>query len=81
MFMELALLFAPIGATLETMHIWSQENALADALSRLEEGAPLPPVLTKVRRTQVCDSEWRVLGRSAAPLRRPKKPRTSNAFE
>ena len=81
MFMELALIFAPSGATIETMHIWSQENALADAVSRLDEGAVLPPALAKVRRTQLCDGKWRILGHVAAHLRRHKKPRSSVVCE
>jgi len=33
------------------MHIWSENNTLADSLSRLAEGAVLPPLLTKVTRS------------------------------
>ena len=33
-FMEMALIFAPFGASLEAMHQWSEENAKADDLSR-----------------------------------------------
>jgi len=39
-FMEMALIFAPQGSTIEALHIWSEENALADALSRLGQGLP-----------------------------------------
>ena len=45
MFLRLALLFAPRGDTLEAVHIWSEANALADTLSRLNEGAALPECL------------------------------------
>jgi hypothetical protein len=40
--MELALLFAPHGSELEAVHLWSENNHIADALSRLHEGAALP---------------------------------------
>ena len=49
-FMELALFFAPKGAELSAMHVWSENNTLADSLSRLAEGAVLPPLLAKVPR-------------------------------
>jgi len=73
LFMELALIFAPSGASIETLHIWSEENSLADALSRLDEGAALPLMLTKVPRTRARDEGWHIVGRTAAPLRRPRR--------
>ena len=48
MCMEVALLFAPVGAELEAVHLWSEHNDLADALSRLQEGALFPELCTKV---------------------------------
>ena len=72
LFMELALLFAPRGATLEAMHWWSEENELADDLSRLDEGAQIPLALNGVPRTPWSSLEWRILGRTPTPPRRIK---------
>jgi len=64
-FMEMALLFAPRGSTLEAVHIWSEENHIADALSRMgSEVHALPPCLDKVPRTKVCDGEFKILGQN-----------------
>ena len=70
-FMELALVFAPRGATIEAMHLWSEENTTADALSRLDEGAVLPPTLTTTTRTSCSLDHFRVLGHTPTPPRRP----------
>jgi hypothetical protein len=64
--MELALLFAPVGAELSAVHIWSEDNVLADALSRLDEGAVLPPLLTKVPRGLPRRDGFRVLGKPSS---------------
>jgi hypothetical protein len=62
MFMELALLSAPRGTTLEALHVWSAENRLADTLSRIDsESLVLPPLLSKVPRTMAKDSAWQIL--------------------
>ena len=63
--MEIALLFAPNGAELEAVHLWSEVNDVADDLSRLAEGAPLPEVCrpTKVARSAPRRDGFRVLGR------------------
>ena len=66
-FMEMALLFAPQGATVEALHMWSEENCIADDLSRLGEGAAIPTMLTKVRRTACSMAEWRILGTIPTP--------------
>jgi len=47
LFMELALLFAPVGAEISAMHVWSEDNKLADTLSRLDEGAKLPLIVLR----------------------------------
>ena len=52
-FAELALLVAPTGTTLSQIHIWSERNSLADALSRFLWSPVLPPVLESVQ----CD-DW-----------------------
>ena len=49
--MDLALLFAPTGCALDAVHIWSEDNQEADALSRLSVGAAVPPRLRSVRET------------------------------
>jgi hypothetical protein len=61
MCMELALLFAPHGSELEAVHLWSENNHLADTLSRLHEGAAVPDVCTKVRRALPRRDGFRVL--------------------
>ena len=62
-FMELALLVAPRGATLEAMHVWSEENRLADFLSRIaDDSATLPEILAKVPRNLCGDMGFHVLG-------------------
>ena len=74
-FMELALLFAPRGGTLSAVHFWSEENDVADDLSRLEEGAAIPAIVSGVRRTQAARDGWRILGRTPTPPRRYKATR------
>ena len=62
-FVEMALIVAPRGATLEAIHIWSEENITSDVLSRMDsEGLALPILLTKVPRTPVCEAPMRILG-------------------
>jgi len=63
MCMEIALLFAPSGAELEAVHLWSEQNDIADGLSRLGEGAPLPELCAKVPRGTARRDGLRVLGR------------------
>ena len=61
-FMELALIFAPRGSTVEAVHIWSEENQLADVLSRcIAEQLPIPGILTKVPCTPVRDGGLTIL--------------------
>ena len=74
-FMELALTFAPRGAAVDAIHIWSEENHLADALSRIGEGATVPPCLAKVPSTPAVLDGWRILGKTPTPPRRPKRGR------
>ena len=66
LFMELALLFAPVGAELSAVHIWSENNALADLLCRLDEGAVLPPLLAKVPRGHPRRDGFAIIGRTMA---------------
>ena len=44
-------------------YLWSAENHLADALSKLEKSLPLPPLLAKVPRTLVSDGGLKILGK------------------
>ena len=68
--MEMALVFAPQGSTIEALRIWSEEDALADALSRLCQGAAIPQELAKAPRSQARDAECRIPGRTPAPPKR-----------
>jgi len=61
----MALFFSPKGAELSAMHIWSENNVLADTLSRLDEGAVLPPLLTKVARSIASRDGFYIIGRAA----------------
>ena len=59
---EVALLLAPSGRHLRGVHVWSEGNSLADALSRLSSGEVVPPRLARVPRASVAArdcSRWR----------------------
>ena len=71
MFLRLALLFAPRGDTLEAVHIWSEANALADTLSRLNEGAALPECLRGCPHTQWQAKRWSSLKGKGTQLFEP----------
>ena len=60
-FAELALIIAPTGATLAQIHLWSEKNSLADALSRLSESPKLPQVLTAVQRDKWPEDDFTYL--------------------
>ena len=47
---EVALHLAPLGLSLEGIHIWGETNVNPDALSRLAEGYTIPDELRDVRR-------------------------------
>ena len=47
---ELALHLAPLGHELVGIHVWSEVNVIADALSRMGEHEPVPPELHQSRR-------------------------------
>ena len=64
-FSEVALRIAGTGVDLESFHIWSEVNTLADDLSRLGEGATLPPFLQDVRRCAFTLPEFRIAGGEA----------------
>ena len=46
---EVAMHLAPLGHELEEIHIWSDMNKLADALSRVAESGVTPQVLGSAR--------------------------------
>ena len=46
---ELALIIAPYGLHLAGIHVYSEQNTLADALSRMAVGAVLPLCLVPPR--------------------------------
>ena len=61
---ELALHLGPLGHSLAGIHIWGEENILADALSRLCKGVALPKELANVPRFfPQGPSKWRSLGK------------------
>ena len=62
---EMALLFAPKGVEFSAMHIWSENNVLADTLSRLAEGAVVPPVLIQVARSVASRDGFYIIGWAA----------------
>ena len=62
-FMEMALLIVEGGRELHAEHIWSERNALANAVSRLEEGASLPRELQGVPRAKTIQPRWKILQR------------------
>ena len=71
---ELALAIAPWGMQLTGIHVYSEQNKLADALSRMAVGAGLPPGLGGVPVDLPAPrghSAWRILG--CADSRAPVK--------
>ena len=61
---ESALHFAPMGHELVGIHVWSEVNVMADALSRVGERGSLPPELHQSRREMLSPrgpSEWTCL--------------------
>ncbi|CAK0911850.1 unnamed protein product [Prorocentrum cordatum] len=79
---EIALRIAGAGVDLESFHIWSEVNTLADDLSRLGEGATLPPFLQDVRRCAFSLPEFRIAearrSPSGADEAAPRTPQTVN---
>ena len=59
--LELAVLLAPIGRELIAFHTYSESNTVADALSRMAEGAVLPAELVQVSRVTPKIGAWRFL--------------------
>ena len=62
LFQELVLVFAPRGCTLDAVHVWSEDNALADFLSRMTADTAIPVSLRGVSRTKWYGHEpWRIV--------------------
>ena len=64
---ELAMYLAPLGHEICGIHVWSEANVLADALSRLSQGGRVPQILTHARREDIAPrgpEAWMCLGRS-----------------
>ena len=64
--MELALWIAPRGLSVESLHLWGEEHAAVDQLSRLSQGAALPQCLVGVGREKLLPrivDIWALLGR------------------
>ena len=47
---EVALHLAPLGLALSGIHVWGEDNDLADALSRLQDGEAVPRCLALATR-------------------------------
>jgi hypothetical protein len=61
---EAALILAPLGRELSAIHIWSEENVMADALSREAAGARTPSALAAASRVCLAQrgpSTWQTL--------------------
>ena len=59
---ELALVIAPLGLELQTVHLWTQRNKSCDALSRLSKQHAIPEELRNVQRCSRRNFEFKVLG-------------------
>jgi hypothetical protein len=69
MFMQMALAIGREGRTIDALHLWSQQNELADDLSRASEGVVTPPCLKGVSASSPVQGPWRLLKQAAqAPL-------------
>ncbi len=64
---ETRLHFAPLGLELEAVHWWSEENKLADKLSRLQNGEqPNHELLSKAKEAEMPVVHWQLLGRQGS---------------
>ena len=61
---EVQLLLGPSMLDLYAAHVWSEENLIADALSRMCQGASLPDVLVGVKQSRPKRREWFFVNRS-----------------
>ena len=59
---ELALVVAPLGQDIRTLHVWTQRNQTCDALSRLASGTAVPTALQQASRCSKPTVRFRILG-------------------
>ena len=62
---ELALYLAPLGHEVRGIHVWSELNGVADALSRVASGAAMPPQVQGVEHQALAARDlraWKCLG-------------------
>ena len=65
---EIALVLAPLGFELAAIHIWGEENVMADDLSRICHGHAVPMKLWQVPQVQLAGrarSDWTFFGDQA----------------
>ena len=55
---EIALVIAPLGLTTEAVHIWSEDNALCDSLSRVEAETSVPVGAATLARSKRSRAEF-----------------------
>ena len=60
---ELALVLAPSGNSIEALHVWSEDNKLADDLSRLDDNeSNIPEIVASVSRTPWAETTfWQIV--------------------
>ena len=69
MFMQMALAIGREGRSIVALHLWSQQNELADDLSRASEGVLTPSCLSGVSFSSPFQGPWNLLKQAArAPL-------------
>ena len=69
MFLQMALAIGREGRTIEALHLWSQQNELADGLSRASEGVLTPSCLSGVSSSSPVQGPWNPFKQDAqAPL-------------
>ena len=61
-FADTALIFAPMGLQVTGAHLWSQRNAVCDALSRMESKSSLPEQLRDAVGSTVGRPRFHILG-------------------
>ena len=70
---ELAVITAPLGQDIRTLHLWTQRNQTCDALSRLASGKAAPEVLKNAVRCPQPSLPFRILGELVVELYRTMK--------
>ena len=65
---EINLVLAPCNFELQAEHIWSEHNDVADALSRISEGAALPERCHNATRDMIRNRRYAFLGKAIGNL-------------